>query len=381
MSALPLILQEIWHRKLDFLLGLLAVTITVALFVALLTMSGASDRETKRLMRDMGFNLLIVPKDTDMEDFWARDFAQEEMPEDYVHRLAGSGDIHADHYVAILQKKIEWRGRQILLTGWLPEVPSARRTREKSFMGLGVPPGRACVGYELARGLNIQRGDEIELHGKSLLVDAVLAEAGSKDDIRLYTHLHDAQEILNKPGKINMIRALGCLCGQGGRLWSIRPQIAEVLPDTRVTEFRSIAVARAETRRMVERQAVLILSTVAIACVIWVAVLSLLNVWERRQEIGILRALGAGSGKIAVLFLGRAVSVGLGGAVLGFIIGTGLALHFGPTIFKVTAAAIKPVYALMAQSLVAAPLVALLASLLPTVVAVTQDPAVTIMEE
>ena len=379
MRLSSLILREIWHRKLSFFLGLLAVTMAVTLFVALLTMSHVSDGEIKRLMRNLGFNLLIVPKDTNMENFWATDFAKEEMPEEYVYRLANSRKVEADHYVAILQKKVDWHGRQILLAGWLAEMPSAGAKRKKSPMGLNIPQGRVYVGYELARGLSIQRGNQINLLGKSLTVDRILAETGSKDDICLYAHLHDVQEILNKPGKVNMIRALGCLCYGGGRFWDIRQQVTRVLPDTKVTEYKTIAIARAETRRMVEKHAIFILLIVAVGCIIWIAILSLTNVLERSQEIGIIMAIGAGSGKIAILFMGRAMALGLGGALLGFIIGTVLAVHFGPTIFKVTAG-IKPIYGLLAESLLIAPLVAMLASLLPTMVAVTQDPAVTIME-
>ena len=47
------------------------------------------ENQTKRLMRDMGFNLMIVHKETNMSDFWAADFAATDMPQEYVDRLAG----------------------------------------------------------------------------------------------------------------------------------------------------------------------------------------------------------------------------------------------------------------------------------------------------
>lgn len=254
MSILRLLTKEILHRKLNFLLSLLAVVVAVALFVAVLTMGKASEREASRLMRDMGFNLIIVPKDTNMEDFWARDFSDKDMPDDYVHRLAKAPYIAADHYVAMLQRKVSWRGRSILLTGLLPEVPAAGR-RTKAPMGVTVKPGTCKVGYELASNLGLKKGDTIEIMGKTFEVSQCLGEAGSKDDIRIYVHLHDAQELLGKKGRINVIQALGCRC-KGDRLATIRQQIAKALPDTKVTEFSSIAVARAETRRMVDRKSV-----------------------------------------------------------------------------------------------------------------------------
>lgn len=379
MSTFRLLLKEIVYRKLNFLLGLSAVVAAVVLFVALLTMSRASERETVRLMRNMGFNLLIVPKGTNMADFWATDFAKEEMPEHYVHRLARTADISADHYVATLQKKVRWRQRQILLTGVLPELGAIGK-RKKSPMGFKIERGTCHVGYELARSLTLKKGGTVSVLGKPFTIAACLGESGSKDDIRIYAHLHDVQEILGKPGRINAIQALGCLC-YGAHLPEIRKQIAKALPETKVTEFRSIAVARAEMRRMVERYAAFIMPAVLVVCGAWIGVLALINVYERQQEIGTLRALGFRSEQIAGLFLGKALLLGLVGAALGFVVGTWLALQFGPGMFKITFTQTRPIYGLLIWSLVAAPFITGLASLLPVMVAVTQDPAVVLTKE
>ena len=106
-----MMLAEIVHRKGNFLSALIAVIAAVAISVGVITVCDASRRETVRLMRDMGFNLLIVPEGTDMTDFWSRSFAEGEMPEDYVYRLADSGLVTVQHLVARLQKRITWQGR------------------------------------------------------------------------------------------------------------------------------------------------------------------------------------------------------------------------------------------------------------------------------
>ena len=66
---LILVLKEIVHRKTHFFLSALSVIVAVALFVSCFTMGTASKHETSRLMREMGFNLRIIPKDTDMANF------------------------------------------------------------------------------------------------------------------------------------------------------------------------------------------------------------------------------------------------------------------------------------------------------------------------
>lgn len=379
MSPFRLLAKEVRHRLLSFALGLLAVAAAATLFISLLTTGRASNIETKRLMRNLGFNLLIVPKETDMADFWAADFAKGDMPEEYARRLAGAPGIDADHYIAVLQKRIELRGRQVLLTGLLPEQ-TAVDARKKAPMGYRIERGSCYVGSALTESLGIKARDTIEVLGKDLTVERVLLETGSKEDIRLQAHLRDVQEMLGMPGRINTIEALGCLC-TGELLSTLRDQIAKVLPDTRVTELGTIASARSQTRKMVEQHVGLIMGFVLVVCALWVGLLALLNVRERRQEIGILRALGFGSGRIGVLFIGRAVLMGALGALTGFAAGTALAMRYGADIFKLTFEKVQPAYDLIVPTLAVATLVAALASLIPAMIAVTQDPALTLTEE
>ncbi len=71
------------------------------------------------------------------------------------------------------------------------------------------------------------------------------------------------------------------------------------------------------------------------------------NVRDRHAEIGLMRALGYGSSKIALLFLGKSVIIGLIGALFGFLLGTYLALRIGPMIFRLTANQVYPMYSLL----------------------------------
>jgi len=379
MSVIRLLLREIQHRQFSFVLGVITIVAAVALFVAILTMCDASQRETIRLMRNLGFNVLILPKGTNMADFWSEDFAEQEMPEEYVYRLAESDTISIRHLVARLQKKIRWRDRHVLLTGILPEV-HMEQLPSKAPMGVAIPRGSVYVGFELAQSLSIGVGDTIELGDKPFVVGKCLGEKGSKDDIRIYGHLHDVQEVLNRPGRINEIEALSCQC-EGKRLPQIRADIARALPGTQVTEYKSIAVARAEQRRMVESYAAFIIPVVVLVSAIWIGLLTLGNVRQRRVEIGILRAMGVGSGRIAALFLGKAVLIGVLGAALGFALGTALAIRFGPQVFPLTANKITPMFNLLSWTVIGAPLLCALASYLPTLVAVSQDPAAVLREE
>jgi ABC-type antimicrobial peptide transport system permease subunit len=119
---------------------------------------------------------------------------------------------------------------------------------------------------------------------------------------------------------------------------------------------------------------------VVLACAVWVGVLAWLNVRERRNEIGLLRALGKGSSSIAALFLGRAVLLGLVGGVCGCLLGFLLAGALATSLFDVALENFMLYLVLSACTIAGTPLVAAMASYLPTLSAVVQDPAVVLME-
>ncbi len=466
MGALRMMLAEIRYRKIGFLLSVSAVTIASALLIAAPSVVDAYQRQTaaelsrsaelvqqeeaavakikaemeafergteeelrkledqtRRLMRDMGFNLMIVHKNTNMADFWAADFALHDIPEEYVHRLANDRRLTLiAHLVATLQKKIDWQGRKVLLVGYLPEVPQPHM-RQKSAMGYNIKPGTVLLGHEL-RG-QYKPGDTVEVLGRQFIVAEIWPERGSKDDITIAMHLHDAQELLGKrdPPRINQILALGCVC-EGERLPVIRKQLEEVLPDTHVTEFQSIALARAEQRTAVERKRKLIAASmqqniaqrqkllderrailaqmeasrartqqimemlalvltplVLLAAGVWVGLLAMANVRERRTEIGLLRALGKSSTMIAALFMGKAILVGLVGAIVGVGLGIVAARWTAGAVLGLSSEELRLSAAMLAATVAGAPVLSAAASYLPTVFALLQDPAVVLRDQ
>jgi len=383
MTTFRLILKEILQRKLNFFLSLLAIVIAASLFVSFFTTGEASKNETIRLMRDIGFNLRIIPEKTNMEKFWRAGFSELTMPESHVYELASHGGISYAHLTAILQKKVIWRDREIFLTGIAPELSPPGK--KKTPMIFSIEQGNVYIGFEIAQNMGLRKGDIIDIFGKPFTIAQALSESGSVDDIRIYAHLHDVQSLLNMESQINEIKALQCLCIVNNENMNsqemLRDQLAKILPDAKVILIQNIASARESQRIMAEKYFEFIVPFVVIVCMSWIGILAMLNVRERRQEIGIMRALGYGSSKIGALFLGKAVLIGLIGAVVGFGIGTGLALKFGPAIFKVTASMITPQIKLLYWAVIVSPAVCALSVFIPSMIAVSQDPAITLREE
>ena len=179
-----LIYKEILYNKLNFFLTLLAISLAVAFFISFFTANEASKRETIRLTRDMGFNLRIIPKETDMNNFWTRGYSEFTIPEEYINRFWDFKDFSFAHLTATLHRMITWHGKKVVLTGIAPEIePSGKK---KTPMIFTIEPGTVYIGYELAKNMNLKQGDRIEILGRNLTVAKTLSETGSTDDIRIY---------------------------------------------------------------------------------------------------------------------------------------------------------------------------------------------------
>jgi len=316
-----------------------------------------------------------------MDKFWLTGFSDYTMPENYIQILADTKNISYNHITAMLHQKVSWRDRDMILTGLSSEVIRSDKQNPMAFV---IKPGSVYVGFEIAKDTGIKKGDAIDIFGKTFNVEKTLAESGSDDDIRIYGNLGEIQSILNMSGKVNEIKALECLClikpGEDP-VTALRSQVEKLIPEAKVILIKSLADTRQKQRAMADRYFSFILPVVLVVCAAWIFALAMINVRDRKQEIGIMRAIGYGSIRIASLFLGKAILVGLIGAALGYAVGTGLAKWFGPGIFKVTAKAIKPSYVLLLWSIIAAPAFAAISSFIPTMVAITQDPADTLKEE
>lgn len=402
MSVWRMVWAEIRYRKLHFLIGLLAVGVAVTYAVSSLAAIrsqqkrtedrvAALDDEIRKITVAMGFNINVLPADQNLSDFHAQDFAEKTMPEDYVHRLAQSPLIKSvRHLRPALIRKIEWPEyhRHLVLVGVTGVVPLAHVSNPKPLAD-PVPPDSLNVGGVLAEELKLQENQSVTLMGRPLRVNKVYAKRGSKDDISIWVDLKFAQDVLGLSGRINLIQALECNCEQIDRLAQIRQEISQVLGEqVQVIELSTTAIARAESRETVRKEgeatvarlqnrAVIQLGLLTTAGTLLLGLMSLANVLERRNEIGILRAIGASTRAIMTLFLSKALLLGLAGATLGLVCGA-----FSVHALELKAAEGSPLalrdlisMPVTVTCLVLTPLLSVLASWAPAWLAANHDPA------
>ena len=383
MSPLTLIIKEISHRKTNAILSLLAITIAVGGSIVLHTAFAGSLQRTKRIQRDMGQNLRIVSKDTDLAHFWDEGYSKSTFSENWVQQFTNvTKEINYSHLSAVLKWKIDWRGSPAMIYGLAPREV-APPGRKKPIMITPVKQGTIQLGKTLAAIHEVKRDDMVEVESGEFQVGRVLSEKGSGAEIRIYMHLADAQAVLQRKGLINEIQALDCYCADESQdtLALLRKQLQPILPEAQVFRMQDMAEAREKQRRDIEWTYSTLMPAIVMICGVIIGLLAFLNTRARQQEIGILRALGKGSFTVAALFLGKALILGIFGAACGFGLGTALLLGWGQELLKISPKLIGWDLNNLKWALFLAPVFSALATFIPAMLAVTQDPADTLRHE
>jgi ABC-type lipoprotein release transport system permease subunit len=400
--------REIKHRPLNATLSLVAVTAAVAGAIGVTTMLktheartaalvARQDDEIRKITKDLGFNVTILPAEQNLAQFHAQDFAAKTIPESFVHELANAPHIITiNHLRPAIIRKTTWpeQKRSVVLMGIHGVVPLAHQDPKKP-LAEPVPSGKVNVGNALASDLGLEVGQTTTFMGRDFEVAKIYEQRGNTDDITLWIDLGDAQEMLGLEGQINMIQALGCNCASIDRLGEIEAEIATVLgTKVQIIEQTTNAIARAKARNTVqaEGQAALkqwrllssvLIPTVTLLAGVWVGMLCLANVRQRRTEIGLWRALGWPARRILMLLLSKATMIGLIGAALGYGIGFGGAIAFTAITAKEAVPADAALFsgAGLIAALAIAPFLSVLASWLPALAAAGQDPAAILQQE
>lgn len=322
MRLASMLVAELRLRWVSALLVLASVAVTLAgvQFFGALTL-GVED-STRRIQRDIGLNVLVLPPGTDLAAYWESGISKESMPQAWLSSLEDQGV--ANRLIPILKERVRVSAStppsdsmQAELFGVSNEVFKDGKAMKPVF-GMDIPGGRVRVGSLVAERLGLREGDSVELKGRPFLVERILAPGGSAEDARIYGRLDEVQRVLGLEGRINEIQALECHCAEDvtDPLAELRSTLEPLLPGARILRRREPADARRNQRLIAERTARLGTPVMAGAGMLAVGILAALNLRERRREMALLRSLGWSRGAVGVLVLSRSSVLGALGALM-----------------------------------------------------------------
>jgi putative ABC transport system permease protein len=319
---------------------LLALGAGAAITAALLNLQIDAKRRLTTEFRALGANVIVAPRDANanssggtMEQGLLADLPTENAGKlvpavaflYVIGEVAKAGEIH--HKPAVIAGT-EGQG--------LTQVRPGRRTEYSAE--LEKDPETCEIGAKAAEQFKVHAGDSLHLRNQSreatCKVYAVVATGGA-EDTQIFTKLSVAQMLADLPGRISLVQL--SVTGTPDSIERFIGALSQRLPGADVHGIKQLAEAEG---KLYNRISGLLSATVIIVlfltslCVM--AGMSNVAI-ERKNDVGLMKAIGGSVRRVVRLFLAEAILMGIVSGVIGSAFGILGSVWLGKTIFGAAA--------------------------------------------
>ena len=320
---------------------LLALGAGAAVTSALLNLQIDAKKRLTTEFRALGANVIVAPRTSTTDDPNGSTLDESllsQLPSQYeAHSVPAVGFLYVIGEVAKLGT-IHFEPAVIAGTQGhgLAEIRPGRRTQY--LANLESDPAACEVGAKAAEQFKVQAGDSLQLKNQgreaSCTIFAVV-QTGGPEDTQIFTSLKTAQSLANLRGRISLIQL--SVTGTPASVTSFISALAQRLPEADVHGIKQFTEAEG---RIYDR-----ISGTLSATVLLVLFLTSLCVMagmsnvavERKNDVGLMKAIGGSIEKVVHLFLTEAILLGIAGGAVGSAIGLLVSIWLGKAVFGVAA--------------------------------------------
>jgi putative ABC transport system permease protein len=202
--------------------------------------------------------------------------------------------------------------------------------------------------------LSKKPGDSVNIAGRTLTISGILSTGGAEDD-EVVAPLALAQNLLGKPGAVRRIyvsaltkpeddfarRDPKTMTPEMFERWNCSPYVQSIayqlqgaIPHSHADQIRQVAQNEGTVLSRIKGLMLLVTLAALFASALAVSAAMATTIFERRAEVGLMKALGAGSFAVAALFFAEALLLAVIGGIAGFAAGSLLARQIGRSIFN-----------------------------------------------
>jgi putative ABC transport system permease protein len=355
--------------------ALFAMVVAAAVATAMLNLYVDVQAKLRREFRNYGANIIVVGRDG--ASLPAGALAQVEgvlagrgIVAPFGLVVARTGDGQAIVVAGTDFDRVRQLDRWWQVSGWPSTIPAPRAedAREMAHPGLIGVRALSVVSPK-------NQPFDLSFQGHTIHVTpAGTVQTGGAEDSRVYVSLADFVSWTGvQPSTIEVAAS-----GAPEEISSVMRQLEQALPAAEVRPVRQIM--EGEARVLGKTRATLLAAAALIILTAALCVLSTLMGWvfDRRRDFAIMKALGASDRLLNGFFAAEAAALGATGAVIGFILGIGIAAWIGRVNFH---APVVPRFSVLPVVLAGSMVVTLLSAILPISLLRRVQPAVILRGE
>jgi putative ABC transport system permease protein len=343
--------------------ALFAMVVAAAVATAMLSLYVDVQAKLQREFRNYGANIILVGKDG--ASLSAGALSQVE------NTLAGRGVVAPFGMVVARTGD----GQAIVVAG--TDFDRVRQLdRWWSVSNWPSAPQQALVGVRAVSLVSPKNQPfDLSFQGHTIhLTSAGTVQTGAAEDSRVYLSLNDFVSWTGvQPSTIEVAAT-----GSPEEIAAVMRELGQAIPAAEVRPVRQIM--EGEARVLGKTRATLMAATALIILTAALCVLSTLMGWvfDRRRDFAIMKALGASDRLLNGFFAAEAAALGAAGAVIGFVVGIGIAAWIGRVNFH---ASVVPRFSVLPFVLAGSMFVTLLSAILPISMLRRVQPAVVLRGE
>jgi putative ABC transport system permease protein len=296
--------KSISQRKGRTVIASISITLAVAVITAMAGITTGINEKLGSELKAYGANIIVSPAESNYLDY---DVVDRILTIDNVTDAKGQvlGNVFTgDQSIEIIGLDIN----ALTESGWRL---TGKRPEGKSDM---------LAGINLKEALNLDTGKKVPLSSPSRTVEFTVSgfiERGGPEDNAFLLSIADAWELTGLNNRLSAV----LVRGRPGKLDNVVKEIRDAIPGASVKTFRQVALAEESLLNKIQLLIALVTVVVLFASVVSVASTMGANVFERREEIGIMMAIGATKNEISLFYAAEALLIGLIGGFAGFFLG------------------------------------------------------------
>jgi len=246
----------------------------------------------------------------------------------FLYLIANASSYHSKKAVPAVVAGNAGYGITDILPGNYVEISSS--------MPHGEP--NCILGVKVAAELDVHVNDRLFLEDtgrKEACHVAMIGGYGGPEDNQIFINLDIAQRLAGLPGRISLIQV--SVAGTPAEIEGYITELKGDLPDVDVRPIRQFTEGEA---KIYNRISGILSATVGLVLLLTAlcVMAAMTNVaMERRNDVGLMKAIGGATRRVLRLFLAEAAILGLTGGVLGGAVGILLSMWLGKAVFGVAA--------------------------------------------